>query len=573
MSESTQSAPKSKKTVKIVAAVLGGLVVLLGVLYGVGFALAGGGVPTGTTVNGVAIGGMTNEQAAAKLQAELGPRLSAQLTVTGEGKSATLDPSRSGLSADYAATVAKAGGRSWNPVDIWRALFGSKTVDLVVNTDDAALTSAVTAMEPTFAAEPKSASIAYEGTKVVRTAAINGAKLRVDDTAAAIKDAWTAHQTSVDAKLDLSEPAITTAAADAVVTSYAQPAVSAPVVAKTDKGDVTITPAMIAAATTFTASGTQLVGSTDAAALLEAMQPAIAALKLPAAKDATWTFTGGKPTVVPSVDGLSLDAATVEKTIVPAVVATERTVTVPLVKAEPKLTTAAAEKLGIKEVTGEFTTYFPDTAYRNNNLPRAAAAINGTVILPGETFSMNKVVGERTAARGYMKGGAIGPGNKIIEQYGGGVSQVATTTYNAFFFSGLKHITHQPHTLYFNRYPAGREATIDWGRIDVSFYNDSPYAVYVQGIGVPGRNGNNGSVTIRVWSTKEFDVRSSDLVRSNFTSNKTVESTAADCKPVSGQGGFDVNYKRLWYKNGSLVKSENYFWRYGTADTVICKKP
>ncbi|PIF01714.1 MAG: hypothetical protein CR979_02100 [Propionibacterium sp.] len=250
----------------------------------------------------------------------------------------------------------------------------------------------------------------------------------------------------------------------------------------------------------------------------------------------------------------------------------DRKVEINFVKTKPKFTTEDAKKLGIKEVVAQFTTYFPDTAYRNNNLPRATRALNGTVVKPGETFSFNQIVGQRTAARGYMAGGAICGGNRLCKQLGGGVSQVATTTYNAFFFSGLKHITHQPHTLYFSRYPAGREATIDWGHIDVSFYNDSDYGVYIQGIGIPGNRGNSGTVTIKIWSTKVYDVRSSELAKSNFTHWRTVHSKAADCKPQGGKGGFDVNYRRLWYRNGKLVKSEPYFWRYGTADHVICEK-
>lgn len=566
--------PKKRHIGRIVGISLGTLVVFTGALYGVGWALAGDRVPNGTSVQGVDLTGLSPAEAVAKLKAELGPKETAPITLAAGGKQAQLQPEQAGLIADFEATVAKAGGRTWNPVDIWRALFNGGPVELVVREDSAALKSALAGVADTFAAEAKSASVAYNGTEVVRTEAVDASKLDVDATATVVKQAWSALQTTVEATLIKTAPPITTAQADEVVANYAKPAVSGPIEAVTEKGTLSFTPQMIAAATTFDASSGKLVAATSADKLLESIKPSLDALKLPAAKNASIGFADGKPTVVPSTDGLSLDAATITKDILPLVTkTTDRKANVAFVKAAASFTTADAEKLGVKEVTGEFTTYFPDTAYRNNNLPKAAAALNGTLIKPGETFSFNKVVGQRTAERGYMAGGAIGPGNVMITQLGGGVSQVATTTYNAFFFSGIKHVAHQPHTLYFSRYPAGRESTIDWGHIDVQFYNDSPYGVYIQGWGTPGSGSKSGQVTIRIWSTKEYDVKASDPVKSNYTSYKTVTSTAADCKPQSGMNGFDVSYKRLWYKNGSLAKSEDYFWRYGTADQIVCQKP
>ena len=83
------------------------------------------------------------------------------------------------------------------------------------------------------------------------------------------------------------------------------------------------------------------------------------------------------------------------------------------------------------------------------------------MLKPGEIFSLNGIVGERTAANGFVEGFII-KGGKFKEELGGGVSQSATTTFNAMFFAGLKDIQHQPHTLYIDRYPAGREATVAW---------------------------------------------------------------------------------------------------------------
>ena len=92
--------------------------------------------------------------------------------------------------------------------------------------------------------------------------------------------------------------------------------------------------------------------------------------------------------------------------------------------------------------------------------------VNGAIVMPGETFSLNEHVGQRTEEKGFRRAGAIiGP---IIEccddpaNIGGGVSQFTTTLYNAVFFSGLEDVDHTPHTLYISRYPEGREATLGW---------------------------------------------------------------------------------------------------------------
>ena len=226
-------------------------------------------------------------------------------------------------------------------------------------------------------------------------------------------------------------------------------------------------------------------------------------------------------------------------------------------------TTDDAKALGVKQVTGKFTTYFPGTAYRWNNLPKAARLINGTFLKPGETFSMNKTLGERTVANGWMAGGAI-DGGKVVTRLGGGISQATTTTFNAIFFAGLKDIYHKPHSLYFNRYPVGREATLDWVSVDMKFKNDSPYGVVLQAY-TTGKYPNQGAITVKVWSTKVYTIKSSPPVRSNYRApGATIYDDSPGCIPQSAMTGFDVRFKRLFYKDGKLVKREPFFHAYNS---------
>ena len=170
--------------------------------------------------------------------------------------------------------------------------------------------------------------------------------------------------------------------------------------------------------------------------------------------------------------------------------------------------TADARKLRIKEQVSQFTTYFPHAAYRNTNIGRAADLVDGTILEPGETFSLNGTVGERTRANGFTKGFIIEDG-VYQEDLGGGVSQMATTTFNAMVFAGLEVVEHKPHSFYIDRYPVGREATVAWGSVDLRFRNDTPYGVLITAHVTPSTPTSQGVVTVRMWSTDYWDITAS----------------------------------------------------------------
>ena len=149
---------------------------------------------------------------------------------------------------------------------------------------------------------------------------------------------------------------------------------------------------------------------------------------------------------------------------------------IPAEVVEPEFTTEDAKALGIKKEVSKFTTYFPYAEYRNINIGRAAELVDGTIVRPGETFSLNGTVGERTAENGFVKGFVISNGI-FKEDFGGGVSQMATTMFNAAFFAGMTDVQHKPHSFYIDRYPVGREATVAWPTVDLQWRNDTPYGV------------------------------------------------------------------------------------------------
>ena len=112
-------------------------------------------------------------------------------------------------------------------------------------------------------------------------------------------------------------------------------------------------------------------------------------------------------------------------------------------------------------VVSRFVTYYRCCEPRVTNIKRAAAILDGLTIKPGATFSLNRALGERTRVRGFVPAPTIS-GGRLVNSVGGGISQLATTLYNAAFFAGLELVAHTPHSFYISRYPKGREATISW---------------------------------------------------------------------------------------------------------------
>jgi len=150
--------------------------------------------------------------------------------------------------------------------------------------------------------------------------------------------------------------------------------------------------------------------------------------------------------------------------------------------------------LGISELIGEFTTEHPANQDRVINIQRMADIVRGAVIEPGGTFSLNDYVGERTTANGFVAAGVIYNG-VFTDDIGGGVSQFATTMFNAAFFGGLDLVQYQAHSIYIDRYPYGREATVSWPDIDLRVRNPTDFPVLIWTEYTPS------SITVKLFGT------------------------------------------------------------------------
>jgi len=215
--------------------------------------------------------------------------------------------------------------------------------------------------------------------------------------------------------------------------------------------------------------------------------------------DAGFTVSGGKVSVTPSKAGTACcgpESAALVKTALLNRTAGGPAVALTLKPALPKRDEDAARKLQIVEPIGTFTTNHAAGEPRVKNIHRIADQIQGVVIDPGATFSVNNFIGPRTAAKGYVSAPTIDENYKFTDDIGGGISQFATTIFNAAFFAGLDIPSYFMHGIYISRYPYGRESTISYPGPDVRIRNNTPSGVLIW------PTYTETSITVTMYSTK-----------------------------------------------------------------------
>lgn len=567
-------ADRPRRPGRAVGIAAGALALVLLTGYGVGYGISGDRTPANATVAGVAIGGQSQAEAVATLERELGPRAAAPITVRIGSETKQVDPVQAGLTVDWAATVRASGaGRSPDPRHIWQVLTGGAATQPVVTVDEAKLAAAVAALATATDRQPADATVALTDGKVAATAAVTGQVLDQPGSVAALKQGYLA-QPEVVLPVTMQEPAITDAKA-AEAKTLAEQVVSGPITLTLDGGAQYQVPVdTLAQSYSFVVENGVLVPKLDAKKLYELNKAGLDKLPMTQPKNAKVEIRDNKPVVVPSVDGVRIDEAVLAKAVQDTIAKTgnDRRAAVTPNGAKADYTTEDAEKAGVKEITSQYTTQFPYAEYRNVNLTVAARLINNTFLRPGEQFSLNKNIGPRSASQGFIDGYFI-EGGVLKKGLAGGISQSATTLYNAAFFAGLQIDQHQPHTLYFPRYPAGRESTVYYPTIDVKFTNDTPYGVVVQAFVNKASPGKQGSITVRIWSTKYYTVESPDATKSDFTTGRTRYIQDPACEYQAPIQGFTAKYYRIVRKlDGTVVKRENYSWTYSPGDEIKCGK-
>jgi vancomycin resistance protein YoaR len=272
----------------------------------------------------------------------------------------------------------------------------------------------------------------------------------------------------------------------------------------------------------------------------------------------------GRPQVEGGGPGTTLDPKEVSQKVSAATRSDDRIAAVELHEQNPENTREALEQLGVKEIVSEFSTPLTSDNVRTKNLIRGAQMVTGRLIKPGETFSLINALSPITEANGYVSSGIVSNGQHV-EGVGGGLSQMATTSYNAGYFAGYDDVEHRQHSFWFPRYPAGREATIYVGALDMRFRNDTPYGAVMQSFV------SDGKLTVRIWSTKYYEVQTSDSGHQNVVKTSKVRSSDPGCVAYpGGEDGFTISNYRKVLRNGEVVKNETYTWSYKPDNPVEC---
>lgn len=156
-------------------------------------------------------------------------------------------------------------------------------------------------------------------------------------------------------------------------------------------------------------------------------------------------------------------------------------VTISLTYLQPEITREHLENIIFKdELASADTIYYLDPP-RTNNLVLACEAINNYVVKPGESFSFNEVLGERTEEKGYQPAGAYADG-ETVEQVGGGICQVASTLYYCALYADLEILEREEHMFTADYLPLGMDATVNWGTLDFRFRNNTDYPIRIEAV-------------------------------------------------------------------------------------------
>lgn len=563
-----------------------GLVIALGLgavlLAGYGLtvvAVSGQDVASGTSVRGVDIGGMSTEDAVATLEAELGEEASAPITVAAGEATTDLDPTTAGLAVDWAATVDQASGLILNPVTLWAHMRGEVEVEPITTTDRVALTDSLGDLALVAAREPVEPAITYSKRAVARLEpGTPGTSLDVPGAADTIAAAYFQPPArTIALPMDEAPPQVPAGEAQRVFDELARPAVADPVqlrVLEPPAGEdgqarierVEIEPVDIARTLTFAVEGATLEPTLNGTKLRKRLVDDLSEIERPG-RDARIVIRSNRPVVVASRTGLSVDPDELAAVVLPVLsetVAADRVAEVSLVVSDPEFTTADARALNITEKLSSFRQPFVPAQYRYVNVGEAARRINGTILEPGDTFSMNETVGERTAANGFTEGFIIS-GGVFREELGGGVSIITTATWTAGFYAGLERVEQHPHGLYISRYQAGLEATVAWGLLDLKMRNRTG-----NGVLITATRYTDG-VVIEMWGTKKFDrVTASFTERTNYTNYTTIYDDSDRCVPSQGVRGFSIAVTRRRYIDGEVVSKETWPTTYKPTPNVVC---
>lgn len=546
----------------IALGVLVGLVLIAGIAYAWDVAANQDKIPRAVSVNGVDISAMDRTAAVEKLEDELAGVETEPVSVTSGDLHTELVPSESGLALDNQRAVDNIEEPSLNPFTRLYSFFRStRDIPVETNVDEAQLQPALDRVKKDLSTDPVDGMLELNNGELKVTDPKLGQTVDAGSLHNAVTENWLDSE-GVDVDPEEVEPAINDAAIEAMRTGDAAKALDNPITLKA-KNNVTATlkKPEISQFTSIEKKDGKLKLAVDTNRAQELLAERSEGADVPGV-NAKISFNGNDKQVTPSEDGEIIDWEPTMKDFDKRVTGDDREWDATYKPDPAEFTTDDAKKATFNDTVGEFTTEGYSAA-SGKNIELVAQQVNGAVVNPGETFSLNGHTGPRGTAQGYVESGIIIDGHSG-SAVGGGISQFATTLYNAAYFAGMEDTAHTPHSYYISRYPAGREATVYEGAIDLQFTNTFNTPVRIE------TDFGGGKITVRLKGTKTVDVESVNNGRWAKTEPQR-KSVSEDCSPSSGAPGFTTSDTRVIKDlSGKEISRETTTTVYDPQPIVTC---
>ena len=574
------------------------LVVVLGVgaLYAYGQQYAGRILP-GVHVGAVDVSGMDSAAARSALADAYGSLSDGRIVVQGPAGQTTISYAQidRGPDIDTMVSLALAAGRHGEPVaDLIgapRTALNGATIAPRVTYDETRLAAAIAAAAKSVDRDAVNATLtATPDGEFVLTDSVDGRLVDQSALLATIENRIGAldapSEVAVDMPVTTTPPAVDTAAATA--TQAAAERMSEDLTLTLNKKQWTISNADLRKLISFSAAADgSITPVVDEAGIDPLLRPIAKAVRQKA-QNAGFRYSGGKIVVSSKAkQGRKLDTAATHALVHDALMARQVGATNPPVElvvasTDPAVTTAQAKQYAPKmRSISSWTTWFPIDAPHGygKNIWLPAAAINGHVVGPGEKFDFWTVVGEVSAAKGYVRGGAIVNGKTELQgALAGGICSCSTTLFNAALRAGMDMKARRNHYYYISRYPLGLDATVfksDGGSTQtMSFVNDTKYPILIRGINT--RSGSTGYVTFKIYSVPNGRrVTISKATVKNFRSaTDTVVRTNSLPAGTSKRVEYPVDGMDVWRtvtvrEKGKIVHQTTYYSHYATITGVV----
>lgn len=567
-----QSLPEEPQRNEWIAILVRTLVAVLVLGGGYYFAAQylGGRIPNGTAVEGVEIGGQSPGAARDLLEARLEPMATDDVVIDLDGDTFTIDPTQAGLALDLDSTLAGITGVSYDPRVMWGRVTDDGTdIPLDVTVDRARLEQAVEGLAEAARIEPREGKVWFSLGEARSTESVEGRELDVSTTSDVIEAAWPQSHRVTGAATP-TEPELSQTEIDRFVQEVAAPAVDGPIRIEVGEETSEVSPNQIARLLTVTESPEHTLGlELDTDGVLEIVSGQLEATA-EAPLNASLVLEDGKVVRTKARSGKVVDEDELitefEKAL--AKEGKHRLVKVRTVEVKPEVTDADAAGWDISRMS-TFRSAFPlgpANAARTENIRVGLRHLNGTVVMPGETFSLADTLAPITPARGYVEAGVIRDG-RLVNGIGGGLSQVSTTVLNAAWDAGVQLVEFHPHSYYISRYPVGKEATIAVGVLDNRWTNntDTPILIqtYIEG----------DEIVMTFWGDRRYQVQTITGDRTNVVEPEEREDDSEDCLPQSPQDGFDITVTRVLLQAGAEVDRESYRTHYAASPEVVCTNP